>query len=363
MSRIATLVLLGAVLLVTACGDSEDPADDPARGPATDPAVETPGAAGAGAAAETPGTEPGEEPSSTDSGGGEAVPAAPGKETPVAPPKRVFVKDEAAREVLGRAIESMGGDAVLAKVEGAKFSYEGSYETDTMKSPFKSEMLFVRPDRMLWTLDAGIFKAAVGTAGGVSWSRFMTPVGRAKGVQAESIAQWPDHQDLLLVRPLLHREDVSLRMGEAKDGGGGRRETVHVGFGGKSEFAVTFLTKDGKTFMRWVDGPQLHLDGRRGTMKLSLSRPKPFGDITLPTGYSSESYVGEKLDHVMMELLMAVEWNPEVAEGAFAMPKLSMKLDEVATKETESYYGLVLIHEGPYDRLAESIAKAFGLAA
>ena len=74
------------------------------------------------------------------------------------------VKEDAAKMVLEKAVASMGGDEALAKIRAVKLSYQGTYRTETMKTPFRSEMLFVRPDRMLWTLDAGTFKGAVGTS-------------------------------------------------------------------------------------------------------------------------------------------------------------------------------------------------------
>ncbi len=275
----------------------------------------------------------------------------------------VLVKEATAKKILERAIVSMGGDAALAKITSAKLSYQGVYISKGMKSPFTSEMIFAQPDRLLWTLDAGMYKGAVGSAGGVSWTRFMAPVGRTKGPASESIAEWPNHQDMMLVRPLLHRDDVSLHLGDATDTDAGKEETVKVGFGGKQEFAATFLTKDGKTFLARIDGPQTHMDGRKGTMKFKLSVPKAFGEITLPTEYDSEAIVDGLLDHSMEEKLIAVEWNPKVPDTAFRMPKLTMEVGKVTEKKTESIYGLVVVHEGAHSRLGETFVRAFGLAA
>ena len=57
---------------------------------------------------------------------------------------------EPAEAVLARAVESMGGDATLAKIKGVHFKYEGSFKQGEMESPFTSEIIFVWPNRSLY---------------------------------------------------------------------------------------------------------------------------------------------------------------------------------------------------------------------
>ena len=57
---------------------------------------------------------------------------------------------DTAEAVLARAVESMGGDATLAKIKGVHFKYEGSFKQGEMESPFTSEIIFVWPNRSLY---------------------------------------------------------------------------------------------------------------------------------------------------------------------------------------------------------------------
>ena len=71
-----------------------------------------------------------------------------------------------------------------------------------------SEITFERPGRILWALDAGMFQARMCMDGDEGWSDFMAPPGRIRGPMRKAMLEWLNHYDLLLLRPLLGREDV-----------------------------------------------------------------------------------------------------------------------------------------------------------
>jgi effector-binding domain-containing protein len=174
--------------------------------------------------------------------------------------------------------------------------------------------------------------------------------------------EFPMHQDMLMVRPLLHRDDAALRLGEVIEKGSERQEIVHVAFGGGKEFTLTFLTKDDRTFLSRIRGPQILMDGRKGEMRFGLSEPKAFGDITMPSKFEMDTVVGGEVDSSMSETVTTVVWNPEVPDGTFAVPKLDIPLDEVTVKDVAGGLGLVVVHEGSYDSIGETFARAFALA-
>jgi len=270
--------------------------------------------------------------------------------------------EDTAEAVLARAVTSMGGDAALAKVVGVHLKYEGTYKQGEMESPFTSEIIFVWPNRALWTLESTGFKGAMGMDGETGWSAFMAPVARVAGPAKESLEEWPIHQDIMLVRPLLHRKDVTLRLGEVTEKDGVKVETVLVAFEGKGEFVLVLSTEKGRTFLTRMSGPQTLMDGRKGSMESTFTEPKAFGDVTMMTSITMKTWAGGKLEHTLKERIVDAKWNPEVTDETFAMPKLDMKLDTVAVKDLPAGLGLVVVHEGPYENIAESFGKAFALA-
>ena len=261
------------------------------------------------------------------------------------------------RALIEKAIEAMGGDAALAKVRGGRFRSEGEFTMGAMTSPYTSEMVWIRPDRIVWEMESGGVKGSMGLDGETAWSAFMAPAARVRGPAKEGILEWPLQWDTMLLRPLLHRDDVEIRSAGTE----GDEERVQVIVGGKT-WTLGFRTEGGATRMVSATGPVTQQDGRMGTLFGTYSEPKEFDGITLPSHMEMEIHVDGKVYHSMKETILEVEWNPEVTDETFRMPELSPVPEEASLKDAPAFTGLVVVHEGPYDTLSESFEKAFRLA-
>ncbi len=265
-----------------------------------------------------------------------------------------------ARAVLEKAVASMGGDAALAAVTGMRTTYRGTYRSGSMPPmPYTSTLAWQAPDRIVWHLDAGVFRGSAGASGDRVWMAFMCPPARVRGAVKRSIHEWILMNDMLLVRPLLHRTDVKIaKTGEAKEGGA-RAETLLLKFDDGHRYALVFRSEADRTFLAMVKGEMTAWDGRRGTLKVTLSAPRAFGGILFPTKLHHESWIGGKRTETMEEEITAVEWNPKLGEGAFDMPEVKIPLGKPAVKEDPSFTALVVVHRGSYDGLGEAMKKAF----
>jgi effector-binding domain-containing protein len=271
--------------------------------------------------------------------------------------------DPRAIAVIERAIEAMGGDAALAKVKGFQARYSGTYQMGEMASPYTSEMTLLMPDRLLWSLSTPGFSAKCGVDGETTWSSFMAPPARCRGAMEQAIREWLAHYDLLLLRPLLHREDVKLTLAFTLEEEGKVGEEVTATFPDDFAYTLEFETpvgEDGKrglTRLVGIRGDMTHMDGRKGRFVSKLSGTKTFGEVTLPVKSEMETYVGERRLDRMTEELTSVEWNPLVEASAFAVPPLAMKLDEMTTKTVPAHSAIVIVHEGDHGKLGEGFAR------
>lgn len=261
-----------------------------------------------------------------------------------------------ARAVIEKAIEAMGGDAALAKVKGMRIQGRGTYKMGPMESPYTSEAIYVAPDRVLWKVDSPGFQGSAGLDGETGWWQMMAPAARAAGGARKALMEWPNHFEIWLLRPLLHHKGIRLRGGQTREEDGKTISRVRVRFPEGTRFTLTFAQAEKVTLIAF-EGDMTQMDGRRGRFVTKFSKPKRFGDITLPSFAETQVFVGDKAIESMREETTAIEWNPKIAGDAFAMPKLDIKLWEASVKEVPSVQGLALLHRGPYDHMGETIEK------
>lgn len=269
---------------------------------------------------------------------------------------------KAARAVLEKAIESMGGDAALAAVKGMRMHARGTFKAGPMESEYTAETIYVAPNRLVWKLDAPGFQGAAALDGDTAWSQMMGPPGRVRGAAKDAYVEWLVHQGIYLVRPLLHMEEIKITAAKPKE----RKETkihrLRIKLPHGTTLSLRFVEREGKTRLTAVSGDSTLPDGRKGRMKASCSKPKRFGNITLPSVSKATVFYGEKLQETIEEQITAIDWNPEVPEGTFQMPKLGMPLMKASVKTAPEGQGIMLVHKGTYDRMGETIRKASEIA-
>jgi effector-binding domain-containing protein len=264
-----------------------------------------------------------------------------------------------AEAILQMAVETMGGDAAVAAVKGMRMTARGRYGDQA----YRTVMVWLAPDRLYWSLDTGMFKASMGLDRGTPWSAFLAPPARLAGGAKESVLNWRDHQDVLLIRPLLHRDDIEIEKGPSEKDGEKAREHILLTFANGMKLDLVFLLDGGRATLVFAEGDMIHMDGRRGTMKWTLRDHRKFGDVRMPTSFHMRTFVGEKQIEEMTEEVVSCEWNPEVPDDLFRMPKLELPLDRPNLVKAPAMRGIALIHEGPYEKLPESFRKMWDLVA
>ncbi|MHC4473907.1 MAG: GyrI-like domain-containing protein, partial [Planctomycetota bacterium] len=257
---------------------------------------------------------------------------------------------DAARTLLTKAIECMGGDAALAKVKGMRLETKGTYQMSTMPmaAPYTSEIVYVAPDRHVWRLDAVMFKGAMGIHGETAWSHWMGPPARVTGAMLENMKQMLVHHQVMLVRPLLH-------LGGAKITG--VDDQVQVVFPDGTKYTLTFSAGEA-CFLTGFEGDMTHWDGRKGTLKSKLTEPKAFGDLTMPSKHEMQTFIDGELQETMQEE-MTFEWNPTVDDKAFSMPAHELELMKATVKDAPEFQGVMIVHEGAYDTMGDTIKKIY----
>jgi effector-binding domain-containing protein len=255
---------------------------------------------------------------------------------------------DTARAVLEEAMERMGGEAALAKVESLRMKSRGTYEMGGMPMPYTSVSTFRSPDRFLWQMNAGMFVASMGLHGETAWSHWQGPPARVAGPMKDNMEQWLHTHHLTLVRPLLHLE--GLRVTGDADG-------VKVEFPTGQTYVLRF--EDG--FLAGFAGDITHWDGRKGTQKVVLSEPKAFGDITMPSKSVVRTFVGDEPLEKMEEEAVEIEWNPEIDDEVFVMPRVELELLQASIKKAPAVQGVMVVHEGAYDGMPDTISRAMAV--
>jgi len=275
---------------------------------------------------------------------------------------------EEAGAILKKAIETMGGDEALSKVKAIRWQSKGSYKMGQAEVPFTSETTFVFPDSILWKLDSAGFRMAMGMRGGVAWSQEMAPPARAAGAAKKSMSEWPDHFKTMLVRPLLDLEGAKIgvpapRAGEEKPKAEGARvrPRVRVEFADGRKFDLVFAGGE-KPFLAVMRGDMTLMDGRKGRLESRLSKPRKFGDVTLPSLADTRSLVGGKVEESFQEEITSIEWNPKVSDDAFKMPDPGVQFMKPTVKKTEELQGIALVHKGAYDKMGETFDKLMDIS-
>jgi DNA gyrase inhibitor GyrI len=256
-----------------------------------------------------------------------------------------------ARAILERALEDMGGDAAVARIESMRLHTEGVYKAGAMESPFTANVTIAWPDRIVWKLTTPMFNGAAGVDEGVAWAEFMAPAARCSGAMEENVQTWILHNEMMLIRPLLHRSDVTIRTTKVPG-------NLTVSFDGGKPYVMRFAMFDGKLRAYSIDAPSTLWDGRKGVMKMRLSEPRPFGSITLMAKNEMVTQVGDDPIETFSETLTDVEWNPEIAEDEFRMPAVDMEFDKPATQDMAAAKAVVMVHEGPYSEIGDTIRDA-----
>lgn len=264
----------------------------------------------------------------------------------------------AARKILESAMAAMGGAEKLAEIEGLRSKHEGVYRFGEMESPYEATQLFVRPKNLRWDMTSQGMSATMGIDDGKAWSAFMAPPAHCRGPQAKAMRQWLLQLDMLLLRPLLDREDAKLSVGPVRESGG---KTVVVEAEGLGRYELGFAKEGDATRLVSLDGDWTAWDGRAGRVEVRYSEPKTFGDFTLPSKTTTKTFAGKELVEEMEETTKSVEWNPEVEEDAFAMPAPEKTFDAPEVREVPAATGLVLAHEGGWGKIADTIGKLNGL--
>ena len=111
----------------------------------------------------------------------------------------------------------------------------------------------------------------------------------------------------------------------------------------------------GGLLLAGIEGDMVHWDGREGRMKTTLSKPKKFGPLRLPSVSETQTWAEGRLEETMREESVSIEWNPDVPEDAFRMPDSGFTFLKPGTKESQAFQGLMLLHTGPYDRMGDTI--------
>jgi len=270
------------------------------------------------------------------------------------------VQDEA-RAVLEKAIESMGGDAAVAKIKGMRMATKGIYKMGAMEMPYTATVTYVAPDRFLWKVESPGFQATAGVIGEVAWSQMMAPPARLMGAAKEALVDWVIQTKLFLVRPLLSMENVKISAGRpSKKEGAGTR--VRVAFPSGRRLTLGFAVDHGKTTLVSVEGDTLLMDGRKGTMKAAYSAPKAFGPLTVPSRVKSETFFEGKIEESVQEETVSIEWNPDVPAKTFEMPESRVAIGKIEVKKTDAMQGIMLVHAGAYDEMGKTIEKLEAIA-
>jgi effector-binding domain-containing protein len=255
------------------------------------------------------------------------------------------------RPFLRGVVESMGGDAALAAIKGMRIAYKGTYGG----MPYKSEIIWVAPARLVFKLDASVFTGSTGTDGDMAWTAFQCPPARAKGALARSMKEWRDHYEILLVRPLLHRKGLIIADGGMSIHGVVTRK-IHVTFPDGRKTVLSFMhDDDGKWYLAYAEGEATQMDGRRGSFRWHLSAPTSFGGVRMPTKFAVKTFVDGQLTEDMVEEIVSIEWNPKVTDATFAVPKLDVPLMKPVLKDVPEVRGLATMHAGSYDGTGKTI--------
>jgi effector-binding domain-containing protein len=270
---------------------------------------------------------------------------------------------EEAGAILKKAIEAMGGDEALAKVKGMRWQSKGTYKMGQVEMAFTSETTFVFPDKVLWKIDSPGFRGAMGMRGDVAWSQIMAPPARVAGASKKSMSEWPDHFKAMLVRPLLDLDGLKIDVprtradkDKPKAEGARARSRVRLKFADGRTFFLAFSGGE-RPVLATLRGDTTLMDGRKGRLESRLSKPRKFGELTLPSVSDTRSFVGGKVEESFREETTSVEWNPQVSDDAFKMPDPGLELMKPSVKKTEELQGIALTHKGAYDKIGETFYK------
>ena len=266
---------------------------------------------------------------------------------------------DTARAVLEKAIESMGGDAALAKVKTMRLSGAGTWQAAGVPAPmpYTSEVVYAAPDRMAWKVEAPGMEMASAIHGDVGWSRMMAPPARIAGPMKTHMQEWLFTHAITLVRPLLHVDGIRITGGEAEKGDGKTIHRVNVEAPGGAKYVLTFVD-DGRTFLAAYEGEMTNWDGRKAGLSMKLAEPKAFGDLTLPSSTEMQITIDGKVQETIKEQTSAIRWNPEVPDETFRMPDAGLVLMKASEKQTASAQCVRLLHKGPYSGMGDTIKKA-----
>ena len=102
-----------------------------------------------------------------------------------------------------------------------------------------------------------------------------------------------------------------------------------------------------------------HWDGRKGTMKVELSNPRKFGDVSFPAKIEAQVFIDGEIVETVKEEMTAIEWSPEVEDADFAMPESDVEFMVASEKATMQMQGVMLVHEGAYDGFGETIKSVY----
>jgi effector-binding domain-containing protein len=194
-----------------------------------------------------------------------------------------------------------------------------------------------------------MMKAAMCIDGEAAWNHWMGPPARVKGPAKEHLTQAALLYEVTLVQPLLDRKDLKVS---------GTGHEVNVEFPSGDKFALTFSEGE-KCFLTGVQAGMTHWDGRKASMSVKLSEPKEFGDITYPAKTEAVVTIDGEVVETVKEELTAIAWNPEIRADEFKMPAIDVELMKASEKAVLEMKGVMLVHEGAYDGMGETIKNVY----
>jgi len=255
------------------------------------------------------------------------------------------------RGLLVGLLMSIGGDTALESVEGVRSTYEGAYAG----MPYTSEVVWTRPHRVIFKLEADGFTGQMGVDNGVAWSSFMAPVARLRGAARENMMEWRHHYEVFLVRPLLHMEGLEIARGPTNRTGGRVVRHVLLTFPDGKRYDLGIQVEEGKSTLVMVDGDTVLPDGRKGRFTMDLSGHEAFDGIVWPTTVHFRTYVGKTVIQAKTETVTSIQWNPPVTDDTFAMPEMTIHLGVKSVKEAPAVTGLRTIHTGSPKTLDQTV--------
>jgi len=177
----------------------------------------------------------------------------------------------------------------------------------------------------------------------------------------KNILEWPIQYQIWLLHPIFSLEGTSVRGGKKVERKGKTEHRVRLQIPNGHKIVLTF-TGEEAIYLSAMQGDYTHWDGREGEMKSTFAKPKKFGPVTLPSFTRSQTLANGKIQESMQEEITRIEWNPEVPESTFHMPKLDIALMKTSVKQAPAFQGLLLLHKGSYESLGETIQKVYGAA-